>query len=184
MLASSKITERDRAKEASSAMWGCSQSYWMKWLVTMISMRGACSLKMSFSDHLDPISSVWKNSNSPLAFRVFPLEGKEGKILPSSPKLVSYLVRGTVRWKITLCFLIFFLVQDLAVLVHDQGLQLDTIDSNITRVADHTQVAGGELVRAEQYQRSARNRMCYILVVVAIVMAILVLVLTSWGFYY
>lgn len=64
-------------------------------------------------------------------------------------------------------------------LVNDQGLQLDEIDSNITRVADSTRDAGRELGQADRYQRSARNRMCYILVVVAIIMAILVLVLVN-----
>lgn len=63
--------------------------------------------------------------------------------------------------------------------MNDQGLQLDTIDSNITRVAASTQNAGGELVRAENYQKSARNRMCYILVIVAIVMAILIIVVAT-----
>jgi syntaxin 7 len=66
--------------------------------------------------------------------------------------------------------------QDLAVLVNDQGVMLDDIESNIERTADRTRTAGGELVRAERLQRSSRSRMCYILLVVAAVLAVLVIV--------
>ncbi len=68
--------------------------------------------------------------------------------------------------------------QDLATLVNDQGQQLDTIESNITLVADRTADAGRDLVRAERSQRSARNRMCYILLVIGLVLAVLVVVLS------
>ncbi len=67
-------------------------------------------------------------------------------------------------------------VQDLAVLVNDQGLMLDDIESNIERTADRTRAAGSELVRAERYQRSSRNKMCMIVLIVAFVLAVLVLV--------
>jgi syntaxin 7 len=66
--------------------------------------------------------------------------------------------------------------QDLAVLVNDQGVMLDDIESNIERTADRTRAAGGELTRAEQYQRSSRNKMCFILLIVALVPGVLVLV--------
>ena len=68
--------------------------------------------------------------------------------------------------------------QDLAVLVNDQGLMLDDIESNIERTADRTRAAGSELVRAERYQRSSRNKMCLILLIVAFVLAVIVLVTT------
>ena len=66
--------------------------------------------------------------------------------------------------------------QDLAVLVNDQGVMLDDIEANIERTADRTRAAGGELGRAEQYQRASRNKMCYILLVTAFVLIILVVV--------
>lgn len=68
------------------------------------------------------------------------------------------------------------LLQDLAVLVNDQGVMLDDIESNIERVADRTKAAGGELQKAERYQRSSRNKMCIILLVVAFVLAIIIIV--------
>ena len=63
-------------------------------------------------------------------------------------------------------------------LVNDQGVQLNDIEANITRTADRTQDAQRELVVAERSQRSARNRMCWILMAVALIMAVLILVLT------
>lgn len=68
--------------------------------------------------------------------------------------------------------------QDLAVLVNDQGMQLDDIESNITRTAERTLEGNRELIQAERSQRSARNRTCWILMVVAVVMVVLVLVLS------
>lgn len=70
-----------------------------------------------------------------------------------------------------------YCAQDLAVLVNDQGLMLDDIESNIERTADRTRAAGSELVRAERYQRSSRNKMCLILLIVAFVLAAIVLVI-------
>lgn len=67
--------------------------------------------------------------------------------------------------------------QDLAVLVNDQGMMLDDIESNITRTADRTADAGGQLRLAERSQRGARNKMCFILLAVTVVLAVIVLVL-------
>ena len=63
-------------------------------------------------------------------------------------------------------------------LVNDQGGQLNDIEANITRTADRTREAQGELIQADRSQRSARNKMCWILMIVAIIMAVLVLVLS------
>lgn len=68
-------------------------------------------------------------------------------------------------------------LQDLAVLVHDQGEMIDDIDSNITRTAQHTEEANTQLRHAERHQRASRNRQCFILMVVGIVLAILVVIL-------
>lgn len=63
-------------------------------------------------------------------------------------------------------------------LVNDQGGQLNDIEANIVSVAERTRQATGELRVAERSQRAARNRMCWILAIVGLVMAVLVLVLT------
>ena len=66
--------------------------------------------------------------------------------------------------------------QDLAVLVNDQGMMLDDIESNITRTADRTAEAGTQLRGAERSQRGARNKMCFILLVVGAILAVIVFV--------
>ena len=63
-------------------------------------------------------------------------------------------------------------------LVNDQGQQLDDIEANITRTADRTLEGNRELLKAERSQRAARNRTCWILMVVAVVLIILTLVLS------
>ena len=62
-------------------------------------------------------------------------------------------------------------------LVNDQGGMLDDIEANISRTADNTKEANVQLVHAERSQRAARNRSCFILFVVACVLAVLVLIL-------
>lgn len=67
--------------------------------------------------------------------------------------------------------------QDLAVLVHDQGAVLDDIEANITTTTHRAKDAAEEIVRAERYQRRARNRRCYLLVIAGVVLGILLLAL-------
>lgn len=69
-------------------------------------------------------------------------------------------------------------LQDLAVLVNDQGGMLDDIEANISTTAANTQDAGVQLVKAERSQRASRNRMCFILFIVGIILAVLVLILS------
>ncbi len=67
--------------------------------------------------------------------------------------------------------------QDLAVLVHDQGGMLEDIEANITTTAHRAKEAGQEIVKADRYQRRARNRRCYIMLIAGVVLGILLLVL-------
>ena len=67
----------------------------------------------------------------------------------------------------------------MAVLVHDQGLQIDDIDANVSSYELRTEEAGREIVKAEKYQRAARNRKCILLCIVFIVVLVIILVLTT-----
>jgi len=67
--------------------------------------------------------------------------------------------------------------KDLSFMVKEQGETLDTIESNVSSVVDNTDGARTELTGASEYQKSARNKMCCLLVIVAIVLAVLVVVL-------
>lgn len=72
-----------------------------------------------------------------------------------------------------------FAMQDMAVLVHDQGLQIDDIDANVSTYELRTEEAGREIVKAERHQRAARNRKCIFLLIIFVVVLVLALVLTS-----
>ena len=67
----------------------------------------------------------------------------------------------------------------MAVLVHDQGVQVNDIDANVSSYEMRTEEAGREIVKADKYQRGARNRKCILLCIVFIVIVVLLLVLTN-----
>ena len=67
----------------------------------------------------------------------------------------------------------------MAVLVHDQGLQIDDIDANVSTYELRTEEAGREIVKAEKHQRAVRNRKCLLLTIVIIVVFVLLLVLLN-----
>jgi syntaxin 7 len=69
--------------------------------------------------------------------------------------------------------------QDLAVLVHDQGEMMDDIESNITRAAAQTQDAHVQIIRAERSQRKARNTWCFLMMLTAGVVAVLLLIILA-----
>ncbi|KAI8819440.1 t-SNARE [Fimicolochytrium jonesii] len=69
--------------------------------------------------------------------------------------------------------------RDLGTMVHEQQYMLDNIESNVQAVEINLENATGELRTADRYQRSARNKLCCIMVVVAIVVLVVVLILIS-----
>merc|ERR1712017_24719 len=69
--------------------------------------------------------------------------------------------------------------QDLAVLVHEQGDMVNDIESNIISSHGHTQQAGKELVKAAAHQKSARNRMCIIAVILLVFLIVLILIMQN-----
>ncbi|KAK9837375.1 hypothetical protein WJX84_001833 [Apatococcus fuscideae] len=71
------------------------------------------------------------------------------------------------------------MTMDLAVLVQDQGHQIDDIEANITSVAGRTEDAGRELVKAERHQRTSLRNWCFIFGILFIALAILLVVLAA-----
>jgi len=69
--------------------------------------------------------------------------------------------------------------QDLAVLVHDQGEMLDDIEANLTRAATRTMDAHTQIVRAERSQRRSRNTWCFLTLLAAGVVGILLLIVLA-----
>jgi len=66
--------------------------------------------------------------------------------------------------------------QDLAVLVHDQGEMVDDIEANLTRAVHRTSDAHRQVVKAERSQRNARNTWCFLMMLGAGAVAILLLI--------
>ncbi|GFR47069.1 hypothetical protein Agub_g8755 [Astrephomene gubernaculifera] len=69
--------------------------------------------------------------------------------------------------------------QDLAVLIADQGEQLETVDSSITRVAERVQEGQRELVTASRSSRAARNKCLWLWLVAAVVVSVLLIILLT-----
>eukprot|EP00879_Flechtneria_rotunda_P003180 GHRR01003403.1.p2 GENE.GHRR01003403.1~~GHRR01003403.1.p2 ORF type:complete len:274 (+),score=113.65 GHRR01003403.1:3330-4151(+) len=67
--------------------------------------------------------------------------------------------------------------QDLAVLINDQGQQLQTIDTHISSTAERTREGQRELVKAERSQRSTRNKCLMLWLISGVVLAIIIIVL-------
>eukprot|EP00743_Colponemidia_sp_Colp-15_P001068 GILK01001179.1.p2 GENE.GILK01001179.1~~GILK01001179.1.p2 ORF type:complete len:252 (-),score=56.63 GILK01001179.1:1345-2052(-) len=62
---------------------------------------------------------------------------------------------------------------DLHGLVQQQGEMLDTIESQVEKTKTNVTAANRELLIARKYQNKSRKRMCYILLIAAIVLAVL-----------
>jgi t-SNARE complex subunit (syntaxin) len=65
--------------------------------------------------------------------------------------------------------------RDLGMMVGEQGDQLDLISANIENVAQDHKASDLELRQASRYQKSARNRACCLLMILAIVLTVVLL---------
>ncbi|RWR94894.1 syntaxin-22-like protein [Cinnamomum micranthum f. kanehirae] len=69
--------------------------------------------------------------------------------------------------------------KDLAVLVHEQGVVIDDIDSNIENSVAATAQAKSQLVKASKTQKSNSSLTCLLLVIFGVVLAIVIIVLAA-----
>lgn len=69
--------------------------------------------------------------------------------------------------------------QDLAVLIDQQGGQIDDIENNIVATAVRTQQANEELIKAERHQRAGRTRLCVVMSVLLIAVIIIIVTLKN-----
>eukprot|EP00958_Prasinococcus_capsulatus_P008790 scaffold870_cov393-Prasinococcus_capsulatus_cf.AAC.20 len=67
--------------------------------------------------------------------------------------------------------------KDLAILVNEQGGMLEDIESNIVAAEDHIQGGNQAIEKAQKYQKSARNKLCFGLVLALSLVGLLVLIL-------
>ncbi|KAF2117665.1 t-SNARE [Lophiotrema nucula] len=67
------------------------------------------------------------------------------------------------------------LFRDVAVMVREQGDQLDIIGEHVETTYDASRGAHVELTKANRYQKSARSKACILLLILAIVLVIIIL---------
>jgi len=59
--------------------------------------------------------------------------------------------------------------RELGALVHAQGEVLDTIDSNVEAASSHVESGNEQLIKAAEYQRKSRKKMCCLLVIFLVI---------------
>ena len=67
-------------------------------------------------------------------------------------------------------------MREINTLVVEQGDLVDNIQNNITSTAERTTEGTTELMSASNYQRSARTKMCWILLICFVILAIIIVV--------
>jgi syntaxin 7 len=69
--------------------------------------------------------------------------------------------------------------RDLSTLIAVQGTQLDNIEANMTSTEEAVTSGTALLGKASRYQKKARNKMCYVLLIAVIALAILIIILVT-----
>ncbi|XP_004705119.1 syntaxin-12 [Echinops telfairi] len=67
--------------------------------------------------------------------------------------------------------------KDLAVMIHDQGDMIDSIEANVESSEVHVERATDQLQRAAYYQKKSRKKMCILVLVLSVVILILGLII-------
>ena len=69
--------------------------------------------------------------------------------------------------------------RDLSTLVVEHGHQLDNIEANMSSAEASVDQGAQQLGTASRYQKKARNKMCFLLLIVAIVATVIVVVFVT-----
>ncbi|XP_060769547.1 syntaxin-7 [Neoarius graeffei] len=69
--------------------------------------------------------------------------------------------------------------KDLAVMVHEQGDMIDSIEANVESAEVNVQSATQQLSSAANYQQKSRKKMCILIVILAVLIVIVSLII--WG---
>ncbi|KAJ8373229.1 hypothetical protein AAFF_G00267210 [Aldrovandia affinis] len=67
--------------------------------------------------------------------------------------------------------------KDLAVMIHDQGDMIDSIEANVENAEVHVDHGAEQLQRAAYYQKKSRKKVCFLALVLSLVLAILVIII-------
>jgi t-SNARE complex subunit (syntaxin) len=58
-------------------------------------------------------------------------------------------------------------------------IDVDNIEQNVTTMAVHTQSAAKELTQANRYQKNARKRACWLMLILCIILTVVLLAVIS-----
>uniref|UniRef100_A0A3B3Y9U1 t-SNARE coiled-coil homology domain-containing protein n=1 Tax=Poecilia mexicana TaxID=48701 RepID=A0A3B3Y9U1_9TELE len=86
---------------------------------------------------------------------------------------------------VSLCFTVFQsdimdvnqIFKDLAVMIHDQGEMIDSIEANVENAEVHVERGAEQLQRAAYYQQKSRKKMCILAIVCSIMLIILIVII-------
>ncbi|XP_021487672.1 syntaxin-12-like [Meriones unguiculatus] len=67
--------------------------------------------------------------------------------------------------------------KDLAMMIHDQGDLIDSIEANVESSEVHVERATDQLQRAAYYQKKSRKKMCILVLVLSVIITVLVVVI-------
>ncbi|KXN70142.1 t-SNARE [Conidiobolus coronatus NRRL 28638] len=67
--------------------------------------------------------------------------------------------------------------RDLGTFVNEQQHLLDNVETNVSNIATNTNSATSELRQANDYQKRAKNSLCFIFIILAVIVVVFVLVL-------
>lgn len=67
--------------------------------------------------------------------------------------------------------------KDLAVMIHDQGEMIDSIEANVENAEVHVNKGAAQLQKAVYYQRKSRKRMCVLGMVLSLVLVVLIIII-------
>lgn len=71
--------------------------------------------------------------------------------------------------------------RDLSTLVVEQGAQLDNIEANMSAAESSVENGAAQLSQASRYQKKARKKMCYVLLIVVIILGVMIAGICSSG---
>jgi len=67
--------------------------------------------------------------------------------------------------------------KDLAIMVHEQGETIDSIEANVDSTVTHVEAGNVHLTKAREYQKKSRRKMCILILILLIVVVVLGLII-------
>lgn len=69
--------------------------------------------------------------------------------------------------------------RDLGTMIHEQGEQIDSIEANVERAYGNVEQGTEQLLKASQYQKKSRKKMCILIVIFLIIAAVIAIIIAT-----